>query len=141
MQRPDIARDRPQLVFRLGVTALVIHVLVPLLPFYGNGFQFFWQWVPDSVRLRFVLEYVVNGWNGAVALVFGILMIRRDRVAVAGGVFVAIAVVVAAGVIGQVIPQPSSVLHEWRADVVLGLKTIEAATLVVAASMALQRSD
>jgi hypothetical protein len=137
MERPDIARDRPRRAMPLAVTALVIHLVVPLLPFFGNGFQFFWIGIPSAFRLRFVLEYLVNGWSGAVALVFGLVMFRRGRTAVAAGVCVAIAVVVAAGVAAQVIPQPSALIHEWRAIVVLGLKAIEAATLLVAASIAL----
>jgi hypothetical protein len=50
-------------------------------------------------------------------------------------------VVVTGGVLNQLTPLPSVVVHSWRADVELGLDTIEAATLLVAASMALRRSD
>jgi hypothetical protein len=47
--------------------------------------------------------------------------------------------VVVGSLLNQLIPLPSVVVHSWRADIELGLDTIEATTLFVAASMALHR--
>jgi hypothetical protein len=141
MRGADTVDDRPSPVLTLGVAALAIHLLVPLLPIHGSGFQFFWSDIPAHFLVRWVADYLVARWSGAVALLFGVWMLRRGHSSVAAGVFVAIAVVVVGGVLNQLIPLPSVVVHSWRADVELGLDTIEAATLLVAASMASQRSD
>jgi hypothetical protein len=139
MQGVDTVRDRPSPVLILGVAALTIHLLVPLLPIHGNGFQFFWSGIPASFLVRWVTDYLVARWSGAVALLFGVWMLRRGHTSVAAGVFVAIAVVVVGSLLNQLIPLPSVVVHSWRADIELGLDTIEATTLFVAASMALHR--
>jgi hypothetical protein len=141
MQGVDTVRDRPSPVLILGVAALTIHLLVPLLPIHGNGFQFFWSGIPASFLVRWVTDYLVARWSGAIALLFGVWMLRRGHSSVAAGVFVAIAVVVVGGLLNQLIPLPSVVVDSWRADVELGLDTIEATTLFVAASMALRHSS
>ncbi|HEX2424644.1 MAG TPA: hypothetical protein VHM47_02050 [Actinomycetota bacterium] len=141
MQGVDTVRDRPSPVLILGVAALTIHLLVPLLPIHGNGFQFFWSGIPASFLVRWVTDYLVARWSGAVALLFGVWMLRRGHTSVAAGVFVAIAVVVVGSLLNQLIPLPSVVVHSWRADIELGLDTIEATTLFVAASMALRHSS
>jgi hypothetical protein len=141
MRGADSVRDGPSPVLTLGVAALAIHLLVPLLPIYGDGFRFVWSGIPSSFLVRWVADYLVARWSGAVALLFGLWMLRRGHTSVAAGVFVAIAVVVMGGVLNQLIPLPSVVVHSWRADVELGSGVLEAATLFVAASMALRRSS
>src|SRR5512132_243183 len=108
MQGVDTVRDRPSPVLILGVAALTIHLLVPLLPIHGNGFQFFWSGIPASFLVRWVTDYLVARWSGAIALLFGVWMLRRGHTSVAAGVFVAIAVVVVGGLLNQLIPLPSA---------------------------------
>jgi hypothetical protein len=66
----------------------------------------------------------------------GILYLKRDRVGVAGGIFLAAALTVAIAII-QLVLQTAPHFGRWQTDVVLVLEIIEGGLLALAAVRAI----
>jgi hypothetical protein len=71
-----------------------------------------------------------------VVVAVGILHLRRDRVGVAGGLFLAAALTVAIAIIEQVL-QTAPHFGRWQTDLVLVLEIIEGGLLALAATRAI----
>jgi hypothetical protein len=138
MARADTTGGKGRGASVAALVALVADVAIPLLPIYGNGHQFFWAGVPSSTLGRFVAQFLVGQLASAVAVLFGFVMLQRHRSGVAAGAFAAVAIVVALGVATDLIPDVD-IFSEWQTTVLVGLQALEAAALVVAASIAMRR--
>ena len=66
----------------------------------------------------------------------GIWFLKRDRAGPAGGVFLALGLVVAIGTAGDVLVTAPH-FGRWQTDVILALGTVEAILLIVAGSRAI----
>jgi hypothetical protein len=113
-------------------------VAIPLLPIWGDGHQFFWETLPESARTRLLSAHLVGVWGSALAVLFGIVMLRRYRSAVAAGVFAAVAIVVAGAAVSNAI-HASNLFGHAQTVLVLGLQILETLALAVAASIAVRR--
>jgi hypothetical protein len=71
-----------------------------------------------------------------VVVAVGILYLRRDRVGVAGGLFLAAAMIVAIALIQQVL-QTAPHFGRWQTDLILVLEIIEGGLLALAAVRAI----
>jgi hypothetical protein len=121
-------------IARLAIWAALIAVLLPLLPLYGDGsgpFIF-----SSGLPLRYLISFVLVWWTNAVVVAVGILYLRRDRVGVAGGLFLAAALTVAIAIIEQVL-QTAPHFGRWQTDLVLVLEIIEGGLLALAAVRAI----
>jgi hypothetical protein len=119
---------------RLAVGAGLIALLLPLLPLYGDGsglFIFSQGW-----PLRLLISFLLVWWTNAVVVAVGILYLKRDRVGVAGGIFLAAALTVAIAII-QLVLQTAPHFGRWQTDVVLVLEIIEGGLLALAAVRAI----
>jgi hypothetical protein len=127
----DIRRS----ILRLAVAAVIVGLAIPLLPLFGEGGR------PEFVFLqefptRFLILYLLRWWASAVVAVVGIWFLKRDRAGPAGGVFLAVGLVVAIGLAGEVLATAPH-FGRWQTDVVLALETVEAILLMVAGSRAI----
>jgi len=112
----------------------LIAFLRPLLPLYGDGsglFIFSQGW-----PLRLLISFLLVWWTNAVVVAVGILYLRRDRVGVAGGIFLAAALIVAIEII-QLVLQTAPHFGRWQTDVFLVLEIIEGGLLALAAVRAI----
>lgn len=114
MQHADTERswDRALVAALVG---LVIAVVRPLLPVYGDGHQFVFAL---GYPLRFDVSLLVSAWSIAVAILLGVLLLSR-RPTGAAGAFMAVAVVVARGVVSPLIDTPNP-FAGWQKVLVLG---------------------
>jgi hypothetical protein len=118
----------------LALWAGLIAFLLPLLPLYGDGsgpFIF-----SSSLSLRFLISFLLVWWSNAVVVAVGILYLKRDRVGVAGGLFLAAALTVAIAII-QLLLQTAPHFGRWQTDLVLALEIIEGGLLALAATRAI----
>lgn len=138
MARADTSGGRGLTGSMAALIALVADVATPLLPVYGDGHDFFWATVPSQDVVRFVAQFLIAHLATAIAVLFGLVMLRRHRSAVAAGAFAAVAIVVALGVAADLIPD-WNVLSRWQTALVVGLQAIEAVALVTAAWIAMRR--
>jgi hypothetical protein len=114
---------------RLAIGAGLIAFLLPLLPLYGDGsglFIFSQGW-----PLRLLISFLLVWWTNAVVVAVGILYLKRDRVGVAGGLFLAAALTVAIAIIQQVL-NTAPHFGRWQTDLVLVLEIIEGGLLALA---------
>jgi hypothetical protein len=129
-QRTKPHRD----IARLALWAALIAFLLPLLPLYGDGsgpFIF-----SSGLPLRVLISFLLVWWTNAVVVAVGILYLKRDRVGVAGGLFLAAALTVAIALIQQVL-QTAPHFGRWQTDLVLVLEIIEGGLLALAAVRAI----
>jgi hypothetical protein len=127
----DIGRS----TLRLAVAAVIVGLAIPLLPLFGEGGRLdfiFSQGLP----WRFLTVYLLRWWVSALVAVVGIWLLKRDRAGPAGGVFLAVGLVVAIGIAGEVLVTAN--FGRWQFDVVLALETVEAILLTLAGSRAIQ---
>jgi hypothetical protein len=127
----DIRRS----TLRLAVAGVIVGLGIPLLPVFGEGGRLgfiFSQGLP----VRFLIIYLLRWWASALAAVVGIWFLKRDRAGPAGGVFLAVGLVVAIGVAGEVLVTAPH-FGRWQYDVVLALETVEAVLLMLAGSRAI----
>jgi len=87
-------------IARLALGAALIAFLMPLLPLYGEGSGLFI--FSQGLPLRFLISFLLVWWTNLVVVAVGILYLKRDRVGVAGGLFLAAAMIVAIALIQQV---------------------------------------
>jgi hypothetical protein len=72
--------------------------VLPWLPLYGDASPFIFS---SALPLRYLISFLLVWWTNAVVVAVGIL--RRDRVGVAGGLFLAAAMTVAIAIIEPVL--------------------------------------
>jgi hypothetical protein len=125
-------------VVRLAIAAGVIALVIPLLPLYGSGghlaFVFSLGFGP-----RGLIEYFLGRWTNVVVVLLGVLFLKRDRLGVAGGVFVAVAFVLAITITQQVIITAPH--FTWQTVVFLVLEVVECILLALAAVRAIRVSN
>jgi hypothetical protein len=120
---------------RLAVAAVIVGLAIPLLPVFGEGGRgpFIFS---QGLGARFLIVYLLRYWASAVVAMVGIWFLKRDRAGPAGGVFLAVGLVVAIGVAGEgLVTAPH--FGRWQYDVVLVLETVEAILLMLAGSRAI----
>jgi hypothetical protein len=117
-------------IVSLAIGAALIAFLVPLLPLYGGSI------FSVGLPLRGLISYFLGWWTNTVVVAVGILYLRRDRVGVAGGVFVAVALTLAITITGQVL-QTAPHFGRWDTDLLLILEIIEGVLLALAAVRAI----
>lgn len=121
-------------IARLAFGAGLIAFMLPLLPVYGDGsglFIFSRGW-----PLQLLISFLLIWWTNALVVAVGILYLRRDRVGVAGGVFLAVALTLAIAIIQQVL-NTAPHFGRWQTDLVLVLEIIEGGLLALAAARAI----
>ena len=132
---PTTPRTEPRReIGRLAIGAGLIAFLLPLLPLYGDGsgpFIF-----SSALPVRYLISFLLVWWTNAVVVAVGILYLGRDRVGVAGGLFLAAALTVAIAIIEQVL-QTAPHFDRWQTDLVLMLEIIEGGLLALAAVRAI----
>ena len=127
----DIRRS----TLRLAVAAVIVGSAIPLLPVFGGdglGKFIFSQGLP----VRLLILYFLRWWGSAFVAVVGIWFLKRDRAGPAGGVFLALGLVVAIGTAGDVLVTAPH-FGRWQTDLILALGTVEAILLTLAGSHAL----
>jgi len=127
----DIRRS----TLRLAVAAVIVGLAIPLLPVFGGdglGKFIFSQGLP----VRLLILYFLRWWGSAFVAVVGIWFLKRDRAGPAGGVFLALGLVVAIGTAGDVLVTAPH-FGRWQTDLILALGTVEAILLTLAGSHAL----
>jgi hypothetical protein len=138
MARADTTRSKGRGALIAALVALAVDIAMPLLPIYGGGDRFFWDTVAASVAGRLTAQFLVEQWASAIAVLVGIVMLRRQRSGVAAGAFTAIAIVVIGDLAALLIPG-FDVLNTTAGVVLVSLNAVEAAALSVAASIATRR--
>jgi len=124
----------PREIGRLAIGAALIAFLLPLLPLYGDGsglFIFSQGW-----PLRLLIFFLLIWWTNGLVVAVGILYLKRDRVGVAGGLFLAAAMTVAIAIV-QLLLQTAPHFGRWQTDLVLVLEIIEGGLLALAAVRAI----
>ena len=127
----DILRS----TLRLAVAAVIVGLAIPLLPVFGEGGRLAFIF-SQELPVRFLIIYLLRWWASALVAVVGIWFLKRDRAAPAGGVFLAVGLVVAIGVAGEVLVTAPH-FGRWQYDIVLALETVEAILLILAGSRAI----
>ena len=124
---PDIRRS----TLRLAVAGVIVGLAIPLLPLFGEGgLEFIFS---QGLPVRFLIVYLLRWWASALVAVVGIWFLKRDRAGPAGGVFLAVGLVVAIGTAGEVLVAAPH-FGQWNYDVVLVLEIVEAILLTLAGS-------
>jgi hypothetical protein len=117
-------------IVRFAIGAALIAFLVPLLPLYGGSI------FSVGLPLRGLISYFLGWWTNTAVVAVGILYLRRDRVGVAGGVFLAVALTLGITITGQVL-QTAPHFGRWDTDLLLILEIIEGVLLALAAVRAI----
>ncbi|MGH2634558.1 MAG: hypothetical protein ACRDHU_00160 [Actinomycetota bacterium] len=127
--RTTLGREPHREIVRLATGAALIAVLPPLLPLYGGGSEFIFSL---GLPLRGLISFFLGWWTNAAVIAVGILYLERDRVGVAGGVFVAVALTLAITITRQVL-EAAPHFGRWQTVLLLVLQIIEGAPLALAA--------
>lgn len=122
-------RDPHREIVRLATGAALIALLLPLLPLYGGGSELIFSL---GLPLRGLVSFFLEWWTNAAVVGVGILYLRRDRVGVAGGVFVAVALTLALTITRQVL-ETAPHFGRWQTILVLALEIFEGLLLALAA--------
>jgi hypothetical protein len=133
--RSTLPSDVRRSTFRLAVAAVIVGLAIPLLPVFGEGglgaFIF-----SQGLPVRLLILYSLRWWGSVLVAMVGIWFLKRDRAGPAGGVFLAVGLVVAIGTAGEVLVAAPH-FGQWNYDLVLALETVEAILLIVAGSRAI----
>jgi hypothetical protein len=121
-------------ILRLAVGAVIVGLAIPLLPVFGEGGLGAFIFSLD-LPVRLLILYSIRWWGSALVAVVGIWFLKHDRPGPAGGVFLAVGLVVAIGVAGEVLVTAPH-FGRWQTDVILALETVEAILLMLAGSRA-----
>ena len=127
--------DTRRSTLRLAVAAVIVGLAIPLLPVFGEGGRLAFIF-SQGLPVRFLIIYLLRWWASALVALVGIWFLKRDRAAPAGGVFLAVGLVVAIGVAGEVLVTAPH-FGRWQYDIVLALETVEAILLILAGSRAI----
>ncbi len=124
-----------RLILRLAVAAVIVGFSTPLLPIFGNGVRPGFIFL-QGLTWRFGFLYLLKWWGSTLVAAVGIWFLKRDRPGPAGGVFLAVGLVMAIGVVGDLVGTAPS-FGLWQTDVLLALEAVEAILLVLAGSRAI----
>ncbi len=83
-----------------------------------------------------LISFLLAWWTNAVVVAVGILYLKRDRLGVAGGVFLAVALTLAITITRQVLDTAPH-FGRWQTDLVLVLEIIVGGLLALAAVRAI----
>ena len=121
----------PAMAFAVG--ALVMDLAVLLLPLNDGS-----SVVSYVLRFPFRLEvaYLLPLFAQSVAILIGLMFLRRGRATLASGVFVGLLVIIGLRVISSVLTIDGWL---WQTAVLVGLQTIECVLLILAARAARQQ--
>src|SRR5215207_7235748 len=106
-----------------AVGALVMELAVLLLPLYDGSVL---SSVLGEDPFRAQVAYILTLFSQAVALLIGLVLLRRGRATLASGVFVGLLVIIGLRVISSVLTIDGWL---WQTAVVVGLQTIECVLL------------
>ena len=126
-------REPHREIVRLATGAALIAVLLPLLPWYGGGSESIFSL---GLPLRGLISFLLGRWTNAAVVAVGILFLKRDRLDVAGGVFVAVALTLAITITQQVLDTAPH-FGRWQIVLFLALEIIEGVLLALAAVRAI----
>jgi len=124
----------PAMAFAVG--ALVMDVAVLVLPLH-DGSSVVSLLLGDGFSFRVEVAYLLTLFARSVAILVGLLFLRRGQATLASGVFVGLLVIIGLHVISSVLT--SIFGWVWQIVVVLGLQTMECALLFLAARAARQQ--
>jgi hypothetical protein len=124
----------PAMAFAVG--ALVMDLTVLVLPLH-DGSSVVSLLLGDGFSFRVEVAYLLTLFAQSVAILVGLLLLRRGRATLASGVFVGLLVIIGLHVISSVLT--SIFGWVWQIVVVLGLQTMECALLFLAARAARQQ--
>ncbi|HKI28956.1 MAG TPA: hypothetical protein VKB32_05985 [Actinomycetota bacterium] len=127
--------DTRRSTLRLAVAAVIVGLAIPLLPLWGEGGRLAFIF-SDGLPVRFLIVYLLVWWASALVAVLGIWFLKRDRAGPAGGVFLAVGLVVGIKTAGDVLVAAPH-FGRWQYDVILALGTVEAFLLTLAGSRAI----
>jgi hypothetical protein len=134
-QRASRIITKPATAFAAG--ALVVDAAIPVLPLNDGSSLLSLTALGEGVPLRVRLAYLLTLFAKAVAILVGLVLLRRGRASMASGVFVGLLVVLGFSVISSVLTSIDGWL--WQTAVVLGLQTLECALLFLAVRAARQQ--
>jgi lysylphosphatidylglycerol synthetase-like protein (DUF2156 family) len=135
-QRASRIITEPATAFAVG--ALVVDVAIPLLPLNDGSSLLSLTALGEGVPLRVRLASLLTLSAKAVAILIGLVLLRRGRASMASGVFVGVLVVLGLSVISSVLTSIDGWL--WQTAVVLGLQTVECVLLFLAVRAARQHT-
>jgi hypothetical protein len=120
----------------LAVAGVIVGLAIPLPPLFGEGSGRLAFIFSQGLPVRFLIVYLLRWWASALVAVVGIWLLKRDRAGPAGGVFLAVGLVVAIGTAGEVLVAAPH-FGRWQYDVILALEAVEAILLMLAGSRAI----
>ena len=116
-----------------AVGALVVDLTVLLLPL-NDGSSVLSSVLGERFPFHDQVVYLLTLFARAVAILIGLMLLRRGRATMASGVFVGLLVILGLQVISSVLTLVDGWV--WQGVVVLGLQTMECALLFLAARAA-----
>ena len=126
--------EAPATAFAVG--ALIADLAVLLLPLdLGNSLLSYA--LGEGFPFRVQVAYLFTLFAQAVAILVGLMLLRRGRASMASGVFVGLLLIMGADVIFSVLTSTNGWV--WQTAVFLGLQTAECALLFLAARAAKQQ--
>src|SRR4029453_546931 len=125
------SRELNREIVRLAIGAALIAFLLPLLPLYGGSV------FSVGLPLRGLISFFLGWWTNVAVVAVGILFLRRDRIGVAGGIFVAVAMTLAFYDPSTQVLETAPHFGSWRTDLFLILEIMEGVLLSFAAVRAI----
>ena len=116
-----------------AVGALVMDLAVLLLPLH-DGSSVVSSVLGEGFPSRVEVAYLLALFPQSVAILIGLMLLRRSRATMASGVFVGLLVIIGLRVISSILTSLDGWV--WQTGVVLGLQTMECALLFLAARAA-----
>lgn len=110
---------------------------VLLLPLY-DGSSVLSSVLGEGFPFRAQVAYLLTLFSQAVAILIGLILLRRGRATLASGVFVGLLVIIGLRVISSALTIDGWV---WQTEVVAGIETIECVLLFLAARTAKQQGS
>jgi hypothetical protein len=127
--------DLRRTIVRLAALAALVALVIPLLPVYGFGGQLTFVF-SFGLPLRELISLLIGRWNSAIVVTAGIVFLRREQLAVAGGVFAAVALGLSITFATQIL-ETAPHFGRWETDVVLALEIVQTILLALAAAQAI----
>jgi hypothetical protein len=120
-----------------AVGALVVDLAVLVLPL-NFGSSLLSYALRQGFPFRAEVAYLLTLFTQAIAILIGLILLRRGRATMASGVFVGLLVILGLRVISSVLTSINGWVL-WQTAVFLGLQTMECALLFLAARAAKQQ--
>jgi hypothetical protein len=118
-----------------AVSALVVDLAVLLVPLNdGSNILFSGLSLREGFPLRVNVAYLLTLFAQAIAILIGLMLLRRGREAMASGVFLGLLVILGLRVISSTLTSINWLW--WQTGVFLSLQTIECVLLFLAARAA-----